>query len=320
MRPRIARSQSPLGAAAWIWSADSPREVVPRSLYLVKDFDCTEEVPSARLLLSGDEEVVLYLNGRLVGAHAFRLGGAMDHFEVGPLLRPGGNRLLAEVRSSRGVGGLLLRLDRGPETPALAVSDASWKIFHHFEPGLLGGWLPLSGAESAEVWGIPPLGRWGRPRLGSKQPAEALAEPPLMAVPASSTTAVPELGGGALLFDFGGERAGYLRLSSAEGLRSPALLFVGPEVPDPRRRAADAIVVASEGALEWRDARPRRLRYALLWGFAAGSRLELLEPPPERASGAADDRVAGVFGLTPPVRVEPLEAEIRRRIAAGDNE
>lgn len=317
LRPRIARSQSPLGAAAWIWSADSSREVVPRILYFVKDFDCPPGVAAARLLVQGDEEYVLYLNGRIAGSNGFRLGAPLDHYEVGELLSAGGNRLVAEVRSSLGVGGLLVRLDIGPGTAALAVSDGSWRIFRQLVPGLVGGWLPLAGAEPAMVWGVPPLGRWGRPRLGQPQLAEALVDPPFARLLPRTATPVPELGGRAVLFDFGAERAGYLVLHAPAEVRSPALLFFGSEPPDPNRRGADAILVESEGASEWRDARLRRLRYALVWGLAAGSWLELLEPQGDRARGLGTDPPAGVFGLTPPVRVEPLEAEIRRRVAAG---
>lgn len=317
LHPWLARRGAALGPAAWIWSRDSTREVAPRAFYLAKDFELESAPVAATLAVQGDEEYVLYLNGRRLGSNAYADGAPLDRYEVGELLVAGGNRLLAELRSSRGVGGFLLRLEAGPGGPALVVSDASWRVMRTLEPGLVAGWLHLEGGEPPEVWGVPPVGRWGRPTVGPPRPVP----PPLLGretrVPATVQKTLGGPGGAiqATLFDWGEARSGYLTLALPLGGLPPGLLFVGNAPPDPELQDADGFVLAPPGAATWRDSVPRRFRYALVLGarapaaawvdpLAAESLASLRTTPPA---------ARGVFGLAAPPRRPWLEAEIRRQ-------
>ncbi|HSS75943.1 MAG TPA: hypothetical protein VLV54_04285, partial [Thermoanaerobaculia bacterium] len=139
-----ARARSlPTASAQWIWKDVEWDDHQPTAFYVLRDFDLPVLPSSARLLVTADEEYVLTLNGRQVGAGAFQPGAVLDVYEVGPLLLPGANRLMVEVRSARGAGGLLASLvDAGGRL--LVGTDDRWRIFPNYELGLARGWLPLS--------------------------------------------------------------------------------------------------------------------------------------------------------------------------------
>src|SRR5436309_2626611 len=123
--------------------------------------------------------------------------------------------------ADRALAGLLVSLEDGAGHP-LAGTDESWRIFHQRQLGILRGWLPLAGDErapstTAACWGIPPVGRWGRPRLGPPRPllVDVTQGRPL---PAPAALTLPPLGNvppdrpqpPRRLFDWGREVAGYL--------------------------------------------------------------------------------------------------------------
>src|SRR5258706_12562773 len=138
-----ARARSlPSAAAQWIWKDLEWDDHQPTAFYVIRDFGLPAAPASARLLVTADEEYVLTLNGRQIGAGAFQPGAVLDVYEVGPLLLPGANRLMAEVRSARGAGGLLASLvDRGGRM--LVGTDDRWRSFPTYERGLARGGLPL---------------------------------------------------------------------------------------------------------------------------------------------------------------------------------
>ena len=339
-RPVAGRRSAPSGEAAWIWSADPPLEVAPRAFYLVQDFEVEEPPAAARLLALGDEEYVLYLNGLRVGSNRYTSGAALDRYDVGSLLVPGANRLVAEVRSGRGTGGFLLRLEGGAGAPALAATDGTWRVFRRFDPGLAGGWLPLDSGEPPRVWGRAPTGRWGRPAAGPSRPLFPALEPPLAteagqggegppAPPLEGTGSPAEPGGhgagafpATLLFDFGRVVVGYLGLRFGPGDGPPALFCVGLEPPAFCEGDAAAFVLAPPGAPDWEDSLVRRLRYVAVAGLGEGTVARLLPVSEELAGGlpgaAAPER--GILGLVPPPRLAPLEREVAQRLqweAAG---
>src|SRR6476659_5880738 len=132
-----ARLFYPTGAAEWIWTPLNRHATLPVAFLAVRDFDLDEPPAAARLLAAGDEEYVLYLNGKLVGAgaHAPGVPGApLDVYEVGPLLRPGGNRLVAELRSARGAGGFLARLEESASGRTIVASDRRWRRHDRHPP------------------------------------------------------------------------------------------------------------------------------------------------------------------------------------------
>jgi len=331
-----ARLVLPTGSAQWIWVARDRTDRSPTAFYAVRDFDLDSPPDRARLLAVADPEYVLSLNGKRIGAGQYQAGAGepvakLDVYEVGDLLQPGGNRLVAELRSDRGAGGFLavLQDDRGH---ILVRTDGEWRIVkrHHF--GLLRGWLPLGpplgsryGLESepAFSWGLPPTGRWGRPVAGPVKPRllELLQDRPAAAAQTVAPR-IPALPAGAarhmVLFDWGREVAGYLtfQMPAGEGLKT-ALLFVGNHPPDPLQETPNGAVLAMTGRRSWMDARARRFRYVLVIGdrpLAA----RVLPVDPKQAAGLFDEtsrqQALGVFGIEPPPLRTPVQDEIWRKL------
>lgn len=321
-----ARARSlPTPSSQWIWKDLAWDDHQPAAFSAIRDFDLPAPPASldhARLLVTADEEYVLTLNGRRIGAGAYVPGAPLDVYEVGPLLLPGGNRLAVELRSSRGVGGLLASLVDGATGRLLVGTDESWRIFSRHELGLPRGWLPVTGGKPATCWGYPPVGRWGRPRPGPARPL--LGE--LTGAPVPPATSIPlppvlpvETGrppGSPILYDWGREVTGYLTLEVAPSDKMGiALLFTGDQPPDPLRSEPDGSILIQPGRHDWMDARPRRFRYAVLLGLLRPTTLALLPvpstsvapavPPPRR-----DGTEKGVLGiLAPPLRT-PVEDEV----------
>lgn len=292
------------------------RDVHATAFYAIRDFDVANPPASARLLITADEEYVVTLNGKRIAAGTcFRRGSGtlLDSYEVGPFLRPGGNRLLVEVRSGRGAGGLLAALRS--EATELVVTDESWRIFLRHELGLVRGWLSLRGAgELAFDWGYPPIGRWGRPRIGSA----SLLLPRTPPVPAESVHPLPLVLGGReagrplgspVLYDWGREVEGYLTLDlRPSGEQGTGLLYTGTEPPDLRSGRFTAPVVIQAGRHDWLDAYPRRFRYAVIVGLSRPMRAAVLPAPARPATRDPEDlKVYGVEG--PPLRT-PVEDEV----------
>ncbi len=338
LRIVLGRATLPTGAAQWIWEPRNHRDLSPAAFYAVRDFTL-ETVPSrARLLVSGDPEYILYLNGQRVGTGAWRPGSGLDVWEVGPLLQPGGNRLLAEVRSDNGNGGFLLSLVDEERGRQIVRSDESWRVFHEHQLGVVRGWLPLDGAFSppsaaASSWGVPPLGRWGRPQLGpvrARLADLAIGRP----VPAASSVLLPGLDHFPAerphppfhLFDWGRQVTGYLLVDVEPSAgRATGLLYTGtgllPPQPGEQRPAAGMVVMA--GRRTWMDARPRRFRYALVVGLGDGVdavSARVQEVDPVAAAGlvappAGTDNGRGVLGIVPPPALRtPVEDEVWRQL------
>ncbi len=303
------------GGAQWIWVAHDRRQAQPLVFYAVRDFVLEAPPPQARLLALGDPEYVLYLNGKRVGAGCWRPGAHLDEYEVGPLLRIGGNRLLAELRSAAGGGGFLASLVDEANGRPLLGTDGAWRTFRRHRLGLLRGWLPVEPpavaaavsaagpGEAAITWGRPPVGRWGRvvppwPRLlfaeltGDRRPLPAASIAPYVPPPATGVRS----DGTMVLFDWGRQVTGYLALETGfepgmdSDLEQPppdrertALLWTGDAPPQPAAGSGlrpSGTVVMMASAHQWLDARLRRFRYALVIGIERplGARVHAVEP------------------------------------------
>jgi hypothetical protein len=320
-----ARLTSPTGMARWIWETRDRRDVAPTAFYAIRDFDLAAVPARARVLVTADEEYVLSLNGRRIGAGSWEPGEPLDVYEVGALLQPGSNRLLAELRSGRGAGGFLLSLEDG-EGRQLARSDASWRIFRTHHPGLVRGWLPLARrpedppeipeSEPAFSWGLPPTGTWGRIAVGAPRPLLAETAPgspiPAAAPPRDDAAKPPRQ-----LFDWGRPVLGYLRVEvRAEAELQVGLLFTGDVPPDPDRdRPAGAVLVMPRERM-WRAARPSRFRYALVVGITQprGADVRAVDAafPPRLLERllARPHPVEGVFGIPAPPLRTPVEDKV----------
>ena len=324
-----ARMTLPTGGAQWIWVERNRTDQSPVAFYAVSDVFLDKAPDRARLLILADPEYVLTLNGKRIGSGQYQLGGParLDVYEVGDLLVAGGNRLLVELRSDRGAGGLLAALQDG-EGRTLARTDGDWRIVsrHHF--GLVRGLLPIGPDDDLDSlpafsWGAPPTGRWGRPEVGpvlprltelmqgASQAARRLPSRPIPGLPATSVRSMA-------LFDWGQEVAGYLTLQMpvGEGLRK-ALLFTGDQPPDPLRDRPAGAVLAMTGRRSWTDAQARRFRYALVIGDRPASARVLPVDPKwaaSKISAAGGRKLEGVFGLEPPPLRTPVQDEIWREL------
>ncbi|HEY7214842.1 MAG TPA: hypothetical protein VIC28_09440 [Thermoanaerobaculia bacterium] len=306
------RARPATGRAQWIWKAIGRKDHDPTAFYAVRDFDLPAPPARARLLVTADEEYVLTLNGKRIGAGAYEPGALLDVYEVGPLLLPGGNRLVAELRSGRGAGGFLASLQDAATGRQLVVTDERWRTFNRHELGLVRGWLPAGGGEPVLCWGYPPVGRWGRPRPGRTAPL--LARGPLLpaaaARPLTLALGSPEKGrppGSPVLYDWGREVEGRLTLDVRPGKTlGAALLFTGASPPDPLRAEPAGSVLILAGRHDWLDARPRRFRYVLLVGLVRRAAAAVL-PAPARPVRA---EVMQVFGLAGPPLRTPVEDEV----------
>ena len=316
----------PTGDAAWIWAALPLSYTEPVAFWAVRDFALDEVPAAAELSILGDDEYVAYLNGRRVGSNRYVPGAPVDRYRVEELLVPGGNRLAVELRSARGAGGLLARLDLGRGEGAIE-SDESWRIVRRHHPGLVRGWQPLGepaagGAEEPYLWGRPPVGRWGRPREVRERPLAAAVAEPCAPRPAVARSAAP---GFRQVFDWGEEVFGYLtlRLDPALAGEPPVgLLLTGAE---PRRPLEDPELAAPVVPLPllpvWTDVLPRRFRYASITGLPTLVAAEVLPVDPGAAALLPDPGSAPptpLLGLDAPLHLTPAERAVRRRIDGVD--
>lgn len=312
-RYAVASVFLPTGTAHWIWAPEAAEEGGPTAFYAVKDFKLARVPPHAAIQLVADEEYLLTVNGVFVGSGRGVDDMQLEVYDIGSLLRRGRNRLLVELRSSRGAGGFLARLDLPVDDPPRSVvSDGSWRIFPNFRRDLLRGPLPDDRGESAKDWGLPPAGRWRYPRGGAARPlAPAASQGP--GLPARSVREqAAEHGYETTVIDFGQEVEGYLVVHT-RGKLPLATVQYGLELPDPDAAPAE-LLVAPRGAGLWRDAEPRRFRYAVLSGLVKVEAAEIVPAAPGIPLGplVAPER-EGILGIRPPVSGTPMEDELWRR-------
>lgn len=344
-----ARHRLPTGEAEWIWIPDRLTHAAPRACWVVRDFELPRVPERAEILITAEEGYLLHVNGRRVGSNRHREGAPLDRYPVSPLLAEGANRIAVELRSGRGSGGLLAALVDGTSGVPLLTTDRTWRVFERSHPGILQGWLPQEEGEPARSWGLPPTGRWGRPRESVARPPfsevaglpweRRLLPPRRLLTGAAVASPDPRARGwrrvapdlpyrgpqaaapsaAATLYDWGREVTGYLVLAlDRHGPSAAGLLYTGTgEPPEPRTGGADTTVVGMPGAVVWRDALPRRFRYVTVLGVGSltGAWVEEVEPRwlaelPSSSSPAP----RGVFGLEPPPLRTPIEDEVRSQL------
>jgi hypothetical protein len=311
--PGLLARRLPTREAQWIWEPRNPRDATPTA-FLAAQRLTLESVPQrARLLIAADQEYVLYVNGKRIGvggsgATSNGLGVArLDAYEVAPLLTAGANRVVVELRSAIGHGGLLARLADGSGRTLLAT-DGTWRIFKRSAQGVIRGWVSLGEGQPAHCWGLPPIGRWGKPAVGETRVQ-------LFARTGEDVRAARWVApsGQRVLYDFGREVTGLLQLEGkAHDELDAALLWTGSDPPRPAAGAAGAPVLVMAGQRRWLAVRPRRLRYALVVGLETPAAARVLVVEPQRWGGLASGARtrSGVLGiLAPPLR-SPVEDEV----------
>ncbi len=320
-----ARWPEPGHDADWIWAEGDYRDGQPISFYAARDVELPAPAP-ARVTIVADETYLLYVNGHRIGAGSYGSEARLDVYDVGDFLDAGWNRILVELRSSRGGGGLLARLELGDGTTV--ATDRSWRIFRRHEDGIVRGWSDLESGEAPKVWGRAPTGRW---RLRGLRHREVLFQrfpPPEHRRPLRhqlrhdaewspldpSQRRIPALGP-QQIYDWGTEVEGILSFDLRSGDGKPGLLYVSTEVPDPTEQQPDAYIVPVPGRRWWQDAHPRRFRYALIAGAEPRSRIEvdLLGD----STGWTDvPNHDGVFGIQPPRSYSSTEEAVWDRLTA----
>ncbi|MDA8016570.1 MAG: hypothetical protein MPN21_03895 [Thermoanaerobaculia bacterium] len=348
LRPWRAYYSEPGVGAQWIWAPDTADSGVPTTFWLVRDMDWPSSTALAgRLAIAAAEGYELWLNGQRVGSRQTAIGGARiesDLYDVTGFLEAGVNRIVVEVRSSRGAGGLLASL-RDAEGQPLLVTDGSWRVVRRFDRALLQGRTPSlqiddsePPAEAPVVWGHPPTGRW---RVGTTQNPRKLPDlrptaptrflpmrlrypsPGSQWHPVKPQNRYPSVKSQRLV-DFGEEITAFLALDfhrtpDAKRDGAPMLLFLSRDrLPRPGLQdlRPDVVAVPMPGAPGWRDLHPRRFRYVAVIGAPPGSSLV-----GESASGGEASAWMppvmdhqGVFGLRPATGYTPVEEMVWNRL------
>lgn len=323
-----SRTIEPGRGACWIWAPDFHRARQPVAFYAVRDFEREAAGPTAAALsISADEAYTLFLNGAIVGSNSHR--SAIDRYAVGHLLRLGLNRIVVELRSSRGAGGLLASL-ADPAVEGEIVTDGSWRIYRSHLPGLFENGPLAAAGESPRIWQRSPTGRWRIAAAGGDRPiAAGENEPfhwrwPVKVRRARNGERWHELSwprlsfpslGSEILLDWGKEIEGYLHFDPASPEPTPALVWFGAEPPDPESRPPDEVMTFVPGRDWWRSIHPRRFRYALLIGAEPRTVVRVfdLREDQEAALAPPSEAASGVFGLRPGAVNGSIVERVRRR-------
>ena len=323
-----ARLLEPEHGARWIWADGDYGSGEPIAFYAVRDVELPSAV-SGRVTIAADETYLLYLNGQRIGSGSYRSEAPSDVYDVDDFLEVGLNRILVELRSSRGAGGLLAELELGDD--ATVVTDDSWRIFRHHDDGLVRGLSDLEGGEAPKIWARAPTGRWRPNGTRHRLIPFQVFPPPERRRPErhvryhdtswsrldASQRNIPALGP-QQIFDWGAEVEGYLSFDLRSGTGKPGLLYVSTELPDASERPPDAVIIPVPGRRWWQDAYSRRFRYALVVGAEPRSRVEVdlldgesagtVAPPPSHRDG--------VFWFDPPRSYSNAEREVWNRLGA----
>jgi hypothetical protein len=331
LRWSVSRTSLPTGSAQWIWAAVEEGRSEPQTYYLVRDFHLDFRGRQGRLLCLADEEYVAIINGVQVGGGRFDGRGVLDEYSVGRFLKRGKNRLVVEVRSSRGTGGLLLSLEaQGGGNSKTVVSDDTWRVFRHQERGLGRASEALPEGEAPVVWGPPPMGRWPLPTEVKLRPTipglllDVEARKAVRFRRGGGESVWSRLGGDEarnaglgswVTFDFGAPVTGYLALEYPIEESPVGLIYLGVEEPDLAVARPGAVMAGVQGGWLWSDALPRRFRYATVLvrdGSVTGAMVYPTHPKKTAELIPDEAGVRGVFGLRSEKLRTPLENEFRR--------
>jgi len=148
------------GRAEWIWLNHRIASGDPQAFFATKDFDLPPNRYFTKIKIAGDPEYTLWFNGREIGGRRVGEQPTLDVYDVTPLARTKGNRIVVALRSPNGVGGLIAAVDVSADYQNLAVTDASWRIVKRWMPDLVAR-DPASAFVAAPLrLGRPPARRW----------------------------------------------------------------------------------------------------------------------------------------------------------------
>lgn len=317
------------GEAEWIWLDGDWRRPRPAVFFAVADLTLAEVPERASLVVVGDEEYVATVNGWAVGSGRYHQGSPGGRHALDGVLRPGGNRVVVELRSLHGSGGFLAWVETEAGGRRRVPTGPSWRLFRAFEPGIVEGWRPLGEGEAPLRWGRPPIARWREvafPTTASAALVGPSTAPPLPAArgrslappmdwrPDWSERSFSPALWSAIQLEWESELEGYLeiRFLDREGGEGMVFLAGGDALPDPRLPAT-ALIARAPGQAVWRDAVARRFRRALVAvkgrPIAAVVWRAAMDPAADRPGPRA-----GILGVEPPPLRSPVEDKIRREL------
>jgi hypothetical protein len=143
------------GGARWIWWTNDLGEPRPVRFRAFKSFSLPSAPAASRARVFADGTWTLWINEEKVGSGEQKPGDRLRTVEASGHLRAGENRLVLEVESATGAGGILFALDADGRNNLL-VSDATWRVARSEEEARAGG-------RPAIVWGRPPMHPWKYP-------------------------------------------------------------------------------------------------------------------------------------------------------------
>ncbi|MDX1503750.1 MAG: hypothetical protein R3325_15430, partial [Thermoanaerobaculia bacterium] len=273
----------------------------------------------AAVILLADEEIHLFVNGEVVASRRYRVGDRAARLPVAALLRAGANRLVAELRSERGVGGLLLRLEGDGGT--LAVTGPSWRIARRYEPGMMAPGGPLPRLEPARVWGRPPTGRW---RLGRPELLPPLGQTPLDGGPRlarrvriASADSWERLQGDTdwrslplgrrVTFDWGEPITASINLVFARTETGRGFFWASDRPAQRRHWPPSGYFRKAPGSRSWTSTEMHTFRYLTVWSDTdlVGVRAFRFEPAFSGLRQATAELPGGIASLAPPQTSRP---------------
>src|ERR1043165_3571026 len=125
------------GRAEWIWVNHRIASGGPQAFFATKDFDLPPNRYFTRIKIAGDPEYTLWFNGREIGGRRVGEQPTLDAYDVTPLARTKGNRIVVALRSPNGVGGMIAAVNVAIDYQNLAITDATWRIVKRWTPDLL---------------------------------------------------------------------------------------------------------------------------------------------------------------------------------------
>lgn len=328
LRPAAVAERLPTGEAEWIWASEVDQDDGWVNFFLYRDFDVGESVPdAANLVIQADSGYWVFVNTHAAGSGGFSEGAPLDSYDVAKFLRPGGNRLLVQVRSRRGIGGLLASLDLGEQ--GAVVTDGAWQMCRRYEAALRGHGFVPEDREEVKSWGRPPVGDW---HVSSEVDRLPLLAAQLLPVQSAKVTRVRSLGrdwerrfppirdreslGRWVIFDLGREVQGYINIAFADTTGSRGLVYTGfdrptgPDSGDPQTYFSNP-----PGRGSWTDLQPRRFRFVSVLAVSDIAGLRVFETEPkwvEARVGATRSRRA--FDFVPPTSAVSIEDEFWREL------
>ncbi len=334
---------APAAGAQWIWASGEGQDKLPKpaAFLAVADVAISEPPASAQFAIVADEQYHLYVNERWIGSNIFRPDATFDTYDVASYLAPGNNRVVVELYSRRGVGGLLAVLETDNEATPRLVTNADWRIVRHVTPEVYHPYSSALAGEIPLVWGAPPTGRWRVEQRLARSPLAPAYGQPVVVGPRRARCSGPNCPcadggcgwhrvdrragivpapavGEITLFDWGRTVVGY-PIVDLHGTAGGRALLATSEDATQLHHETQELIQPVPGAAFWHSARPRAFRYMRVFGYRVTRPPRLLVLSPEQASRWVFESIPwrGAFGLPVADRApDPIVVELVRRVGA----